>query len=541
MSLDARPRSDSTRRRRKISPRKAVYAALLLAVPVAAAGAAAVVHAETPSAQAKAQAEQPFEQSVTTSGGTTSWSFSMKSGQALDYVGVHFTPAGKGQQSFEMKPSADGKTWTFSQPAGATSDTFTYFFVYKLRGSNVNEPTTPVFDQGGAGRPTNPTNPPTNPPGGDPDPSGGFPLRINAKDSDKGDFVTIVGQATPGHYSYVGADGTVKPVTDQPNGMSFPLTALKNGTVKLPSEFQGGRIFLSKKPMIMPAPRFDGGAPSDAGYIQPDLNNPSDPNQGNPYDFFEFTFKNGANGQNGIAFGGNTTQVDGFSLPMTAELKQTSSGVDKKVGIEGKSAAQIIGDYKKYVGNDPAFGSLVNAAGTHIAAPRSSQAFQGPGANYFDGAIAGAWKKWDKDNGFKLTNGAESYEGRTNGDTLTFKKLVNGKPTGETGSVKKPTTGDVAACAGTLTTGSDMDKFVGAHLCAAFNRGIAQNDPSTWNDVKTYYQPGTTYNKYAAFFHKENLNGLAYAFAYDDVHDQSSVMILPNSDAPTGLTLTVGG
>ncbi|MFF4369361.1 beta-1,3-glucanase family protein [Streptomyces sp. NPDC001594] len=520
--------------RRRLPKRVAVYGGLLAAVPLAAFGAATMGHAVSLTPAAESTAAQPFEQSVTSDGTDTTWTFSLKDRRPLGYVGVNFTPKGQGQQSLEMKASADGKTWTLSRPAGVTTKEFTYFFVYKKAGANVNEPTTPVFDQSGrpAGGPSNPPEKPVDPPAG-----GSFPLKIVAKDSDRDDYVTIVGQATPGRYSYVTADGGVKPVTDQPNGMSFPLKSLAGGTVSLPPEFQGGRIFLSKKPLSMP-PATSNGAPSDVGYVQPDLNNPADPNQGNPYDFFEFTFKHGAAGQKGIHFGGNTTQVDGFSLPMTATLKQESSGYEQTVGIQGKSAAEVIASYKKFVGADSDFAGLVDAAGTHISAPRSAKAFQGPGAHYFDSAVNSAWSKWG--NGFKLVNGADTYEGRTEGGRLSFKKSVNGKPTGESGSVGKPTTPEVAACNGALSTGSDMEKFVEAHLCAAFNRGITQNDPSTWKDPKTYYPAGATSNKYAAFFHKEGLRGLAYGFAYDDVHDQSSVMILPNANAPTSLTLRVG-
>lgn len=527
----SRPRTPASHRARR-SLRTAAGISLLLAVPVVVFGSSALATVEEPAPAAAGSEDQPFDQSVRSDGTTTTWSFSLKDGRALDHVGVHYTPTGKNRQSFEMTPSADGRRWTFTRPAAATTGSFTYFFVYKVRGTNVNAPTTPTYDH--TGRPDAPDAPGETPPPA----SGSFPLRIAAKGAATDSYVTVVGQATPGHYSYVTADGTVKPVTDQPQGMSFPLASADGGRVTLPAEFQGGRIFFSKKPMTMPAPVVDG-APSDTGYVQPDLNNPSDPNQGNPYDFFEFTFKYGAKGARGIAFGGNTSQVDGFSLPMTAELEQESSGTRTKVGIEGRSAAQVIDAYRKYVGDDAAFASLVDADGTHITAPRSAKAFQSAAGTYFDGAVDTAWTKW-KD-GFELTDGVNSYEGRTEGDRLSFRKLVGGEATGETGAVAKPSTADIAACAGTLSQGTDTEKFIEAHLCAAFNRGIAQNDPATWNDKATYYAAGTVHNKYAAFFHRESLGGLAYGFAYDDVHDQSSVMILPNADAPTRLTLTVGG
>lgn len=368
---------------------------------------------------------------------------------------------------------------------------------------------------------------------------GGFPLEIRGNPQY---YVAIVGQQTPGHYSFAEPDGSVLPVTQQlKDGMSFQLSAVTGGDgvakIPLPPRLEGGRIFISRKPLVMPPATDGAGHPSDTGYVQPDLNNPSDPNQGNPYDFFEFTFANGK-----IAFGGNTTQVDGFSIPMTAELKQESSGFDKSVGIKDKTAEQVITDYRTHVDGTP-FASLVNADGTHITAPRSAPVFQpgGEGAHYFDPAIKDAWNRWEGEGKFRLSDGENVYVGGTqgNGTLLTFKKEVSGKPTGDEGSVSMPTTADVSACAGSLAQGSDMEKFVEARLCAAFNRGITQNSPETWDNADTYYKDGS-FNKYAAFFHEVSENNLAYAFPYDDVNNRSSVMILPNADAPSSLTLTVG-
>ncbi|MEV6681619.1 beta-1,3-glucanase family protein [Streptomyces erythrochromogenes] len=533
MPSSSKARSDSARG--WYTPKRAVAcAALLVSVPIISLGGAALANGVTPepASTSTTAADQPFTQKVSVEGGRTTWSFSLKDGTALDYADVNVTPKGQtNPHGFRMEGSGDGRTWTFSTDAATTTDAFTYYFVYKVQGSGVNAPTTATFDQ--SGKPTTPGTP------GTPVTGDTFPLHIVAKDSDKADYVTIVGQNTPGHYAYVGADGTVKPVSDQPNGMSFPLASLPNGTVTLPSELQGGRIFISKKPMVMPAATGSDGKPNDSGYAGPNRDNPADPNQGNTFDVFEYTFKSSGGDRPAVHFGGNTTQVDGFSIPMTAELKQDSSGFAEKVGIEGKSASQVVADYKKFVGNDPAFTSLVNADGTHITAPRSSNAFTGAGATYFDASVNGAWAKWK--NGFKLVDGHRTFEGKTEGDKLTFREMVEGKQVGEVGSVTKPTTGDVAACAGNLAAGTDADKFVEAHLCAAFNRGIAENDTSTWGDPATYFKAGTTYNKYVDFLHKESIDGRAYGFAYDDVHNQSTVMILPNADVPTSLTLTIGG
>ncbi len=62
---------------------------------------------------------------------------------------------------------------------------------------------------------------------------------------------------------------------------------------------------------------------------------------------------------------------------------------------------------------------------------------------------------------------------------------------------------------------------------------------AAWFDPRTYYQTNPN-DDYAAYFHGISLNKRSYAFAYDDVNDQSSVQILNNSSPPDLLTLRIG-
>ncbi|MET8753254.1 beta-1,3-glucanase family protein [Streptomyces sp. NPDC004667] len=388
-------------------------------------------------------------------------------------------------------------------------------------------------------------------------PAGSFPLTVD-NPSGKDLYLTVVGQVTPGHYSFVKPDGTTAPVhhpadgdraADHKDGKAYPKMSFKvaggaNG-ITLPPHMEGGRIFVSDRPLYMDAAQNGSGRHDDSGYGQPDRNNPRDPNRDTRYDFFEFTYAHGR-----IAFGGNTTQVDGFSVSMTAELKQGASHFDRKVGIAGRTAGAVIEEYENSPDVGPAFKKLLDAPGTHITAPRSSADFRpgGASAHYFDATVDEAWDRWAS--GFALTDGDTTYrggvragaDGRSQLAFTTFRKEGNEEVAVDTGHVDKPSTADVAACSGSLATGSDTEKFVEARLCAAFNRGVALNDTATWSDASRYYarDTGVPFNDYAAFFHSISLDGLAYAFPYDDVHDGSSVMILPNSDAPTSLKLTVG-
>ncbi|MET8755689.1 beta-1,3-glucanase family protein [Streptomyces sp. NPDC004667] len=527
---------------RRVPLRAVACAAALLALPVAPLVATSVAHAAAP---APAGA---FTQKLTKTPGTNQVTFSFTpapDNKDSRFVDVHYVVKGapEGTQSFRMTRGDDG---TWSRQASLSGPDFEYWYTYAdAKGAAVD---TGRFDKDG-----NPQNTP--PP---PDGAGAFPLKVQTPPG-KDLYLTVVGQVTPGHYSFLRPDGTTIPVyhpadgdqdTEHKDGKTYPKMSFKvsggaNG-ISLPPSMEGGRIFVSDQPLLMDAARNASGGYDDSGYVQPDANNPQDPNRDTRYDFFEFTYRHDK-----IAFGGNTTQVDGFSLPMTAELKQDSSGFDKKVGIAGKSASEVIAAYKDSPDVGQAFKSLVNSAGTHISAPRSSPQFRdgGASAHYFDATIDKAWEKWAS--GFTLADGDTTYRGATKTGAdgrpqlafTRFEKKDGKDVEAGKGAVNKPSTADVAACAGALASGSDTEKFVEARLCAAFNRGVALNDPATWSDASRYYAKGTgvPFNDYAAFFHSISLDGLAYAFPYDDVHEKSSVMILPNADTPTSLTLTLGG
>lgn len=75
-------------------------------------------------------------------------------------------------------------------------------------------------------------------------------------------------------------------------------------------------------------------------------------------------------------------------------------------------------------------------------------------------------------------------------------------------------------------------------ISAAFNRGIALNDPSTWGDISTWFDGSLTanvgvYDYWVQYWHQNGVmqNQLAYAFAYDDKHGASTNMQQSNVSA----------
>jgi hypothetical protein len=165
--------------------------------------------------------------------------------------------------------------------------------------------------------------------------------------------------------------------------------------------------------------------------------------------------------------------------------------------------------YQAAVGT--AFKGLANRY--RILAPRTSAAFKpgGAQANYLKAVIDQVWN-------FYTTH---SWTENDHGVVYTG-HVVNGVLTG--------TRNDQG--------GTDLIRAVGRGFCAAFHRGVALNT-AAWFDPTKYYQSNPK-DDYAAYFHSVSLGHRSYAFAYDDVNDQSSVQILNNSNPPDNLTLGIG-
>ena len=365
---------------------------------------------------------------------------------------------------------------------------------------------------------------------------GSFPVTFDNETggrwNDRQIFVTGLGQTSPGQWAYLKPNGTMAPLdhtmADKPghltkDGRDYPdmsFTLAEASTVRIPPRVEGGRLYVS-----VGAPMYIGVSPDDQGWAGPNLRSKSDPNFDTVFDWYEFTY---AHGQ--IPFGGNTTQVDQFGLPMTARLQQRSSDTDKRTGIT-LSRAQVFNRYADKVAKP--FRTL--ASDERILAPRTAASFDDGGryGDYLDPAIDQAGAAWG--DGFSRTRLNQTFTGRTSGNQLTFRQEG-----GDAGTIAKPSSADVFQCSGALAKPgmSPVEGVMGAELCAAFNRGVAATT-GDWYKPSAYYDAKVD-NDYAAFFHAINADRRSYAFAYDDVNDQSSVTILPNSEPPTRLTLGIG-
>jgi glycosyl hydrolase family 64 (putative beta-1,3-glucanase)/carbohydrate binding protein with CBM6 domain len=179
----------------------------------------------------------------------------------------------------------------------------------------------------------------------------------------------------------------------------------------------------------------------------------------------------------GQTLNADTSRVNSWGLPLVIHLHNTD-GSDTYVGDDyqlfSESRSAVFTQYENYV--PAAFQTTATAdAPYQILAPGSVAAFQPGGAD-------------------------ASY-------MVSYAASVG----------TTETTQEVFGCAGGGSPALNGDPT----LCAALNRGVAQ-DSATVQDTPADYYQAAPFNYYSAFWHSVAINGLQYGFPYDDVDGQSS-------------------
>jgi len=350
-------------------------------------------------------------------------------------------------------------------------------------------------------------------------------------------FVTIIGQVTPGSWSWVDETGAFQRIdhtaVNAPDHLVHDGTSYANMSftiadaegLRIPPELQGARIYVS-----VGSPLYIGIAPDDSGWAGPDPNNPTDPNFNTVFDWYELTTAYGR-----IPFGGNTTQVDQFGLPIHVTLQQAASGFSQSRGLTA-TRAEI---FESFAANVPAeFQSLVVTDGAghplRILAPRTRPT--GALASWFDGPVDDFWTKYRNET-FTYDGPGYTVTGHVDANSA-FAYTVTAGNASATYTMRKPTSAEIFAADGPFVGVGAQGAFL-AELNAAFNRGVGES-PGFWGTVSAYYPAGQRWNAYAKFFHDLSIANAAYGFPYDDVNSQSSVQILGNTDPPDRLILSIG-
>jgi len=328
---------------------------------------------------------------------------------------------------------------------------------------------------------------------------------------------------------YVNEGGTFTPWTGGANppapAPDVSIDGPANGASKTISVPKGisGRMYMSF------GEKLDFKISQDGGLVQPAPWAAGDANSDILFDWSEFTYND-----SGIWL--NSSQVDMFAVPHAVSVTGSDGQTAKTGELEAGGRNTVIDAMK----DNESFSGLVQTRDDGTVLRVLSPGKGADGGNfdpdYLAPYIDEAWAAYA---GTDLTvqpfadQPDKVFKGRTSGDVMTFTDSTGA----QAATFTKPTTANVWGCDGNL--GAPNDLVVGPiarSLCAALQRttlGTQKVEPST--DASTFYQNDLT-NEYAKVIHEQMVDGKAYAFAFDDVANQESLV---HSGDPTSIAITL--
>ncbi|MFI5936344.1 beta-1,3-glucanase family protein [Actinoplanes sp. NPDC051494] len=330
-------------------------------------------------------------------------------------------------------------------------------------------------------------------------------------------FLYLLGvNLTTGKLGYVNSAGTFTAWT---GGASTPVPAPDvsipgpaNGastTIKMPKNLSG-RLYMSF------GKKLDFRLTND-GLVQPAPWAGGDPNHDILFDWSEFTLND-----SGLWL--NSSQVDMFAVPHIVSVQGGDGKTSKTGEVKAGGRKKVIDTIKAQP--DFAKSVVTGADGTvlRVLAPGKAADAGLMSATYLDPYITKAWNAYTGKTLTVVPFGDQpntKFFGKTAGNIMNF---TDG--TGKTvASFTKPSTANVWGCDGAL--GAPNDLVVGPiarTLCAAMQRttlGTLDTQPS--GTAADFYK-GEPTNHYAKVIHDQMVDGKAYAFAFDDVQNQESLV-----------------
>ncbi|HEY1919041.1 MAG TPA: glycoside hydrolase family 64 protein [Streptosporangiaceae bacterium] len=272
------------------------------------------------------------------------------------------------------------------------------------------------------------------------------------------------------------------------------------------------------------------------GLVEPSVTNPSDPNIDLQWDFCEFTY-------NSTQMYADISMVDFVCLPIALSLSVTGGAAQRVRGLPAGGVDKVCTALKAQARADgnPWGDLIVRSGGKNLRAlsPTNGMVYD-PSllTGYFDAYVNQVWSMYES---ATLTVDTQAQwgnvTGQVSGGVLTFDGV---------GSFSQPASADIFDCDSGPFSPAGMSAEMLAitpRLAAAFNRStllIDASQPDGENPAD--YYASTVTNHYARIVHATTLDGLGYAFPYDDVTpdggvNQSGLVV---SGSPHVLTATVG-
>jgi hypothetical protein len=254
------------------------------------------------------------------------------------------------------------------------------------------------------------------------------------------------------------------------------------------------------------------------GLVQPAVQNPSDPNRNILFNWSEYTLND-----SGLWI--NSTQVDMFSAPYAVGVKRAdgstaSTGHLKPGGYNGF--------FNALRGQPGGWANLIQTRsdGTVLRALSPGHGLEtgALSASVMDDYVNRVWQTYAT-TALTVTPFADQpnrkYYGRVSGNVMNFTNAAGAVVT----SFQKPDADSIFGCHKLLDAPNDLVRGpISRTLCAGFNRStllVNPNQPDT--STASFYQDPVT-NHYARKIHAQMADGKGYAFAFDDVGNQESLV-----------------
>jgi hypothetical protein len=368
-------------------------------------------------------------------------------------------------------------------------------------------------------------------------------LSVNLQNNTGSDtvYAFVTGQAIDNNNALMllEADGQTPYYPTSPPGTGTPLavdcaiplnaSGGSSATITIP-QLAGARLWFSiGSPitfLLNPGPAL----------VEPSVSNPSDPNIDLQWDFCEFTF-------NSTEIYANISMVDFVCLPIALGLTDTSGNQQNVLGLPGGGLDTVCSQLTAQAQADgnPWTDLIVSYNGQNLRALSPTNGIvenSGFLSGYYDGYAGQVWQMYES---ATLTVDTQAQwgtvTGQVSGGLLTFDGV---------GSFGQPAAADIFSCDSGPFNPNGMSAEMLAivpRLTAAFNRStlLIDSDQPDGENPSDYYSSSPT-NHYARIVHATTLDGLGYAFPYDDVTpnggaNQSGSVV---SGSPALWTVTVG-
>ena len=255
----------------------------------------------------------------------------------------------------------------------------------------------------------------------------------------------------------------------------------------------------------------------DGRLVQPAVENPSDPNRNKLFNWTEYTL-------NGDGLWINSTQVDFFSAPYQTGLKKSDGSIISTGRLKTDGYQAVI----NALNGTPGWNNLVQKDGSgnvlRVLSPAHGIDAGTISANVMDDYTNRVWSKYSSQDLVVrpfIENPSIVYYGRVSGNVMNFRNSSGAN----VASFNKPSSGSILGCAGDLfAPNDDVVGPIARTVCAGLIRSSALSNPNQPDtNAASYYQDSVT-NYYAKYIHQQMVNGKAYAFAFDDVNNQESLV-----------------